>query len=115
MAEPTTDLYSAIIEQLFHSRYVAGAEEVAFQRHELETVAQQLGVPLPKNLGDVVYAFKYRRALPESIRTMAPPQKEWVIVNRGRSQYAFETRPAARIRPDPLLITVKVPMPRQAW
>lgn len=59
--------YGQIIERIFLSRYQTGAIEVAFERDDLITVAQELGIKLPKNLGDVIYSFRYRVDLPESI------------------------------------------------
>lgn len=62
-----------------------------------------------KNLGDVIYSFKYRASLPKSILEKAPANTEWVIKNIGHSQYAFELVSEARIHPDRMLLTTKIP------
>ena len=46
--------YAAIIEKIFVSRYKAGDNEIDFERAEFESFAKQLGVQLPKNLGDII-------------------------------------------------------------
>lgn len=101
--------YSAIIEYIFHERYIDGIERVEFKRTDFETTAETLGIKLPKNLGDVIYSFKFRTALPESIVNKAPSDKEWVIKNVGRGEYAFVATKVARILPDTMLLNVKVP------
>ena len=81
---------------------------IPFEREEILSVASELDIEV-KNPGDVVYAFKYRRALPDSIREQAPEGKEWVIANRGRGKYAFEARSDSRILPDEQLTFTKIP------
>lgn len=62
----------------------------------MERTAQELGVKLPKNLGDIVYSFRYRVNLPPEIQALAPEGKAWIIRPAGRSRYRFvavENRP----------------------
>ena len=66
------NVYAQIIEHIFFSHYEEGAFEVDFDREEIGAVAAELGVKVPKNPGDVVYSFRFRDALPESIRAKAP-------------------------------------------
>lgn len=79
--------YAQILEHIFLSKFKPGATEVQFERQDLEDVAATLGIELPKNLGDVIYSFRHRNELPESIASKAPAGKMWVITSRGRSQY----------------------------
>ncbi len=67
--------YSQIIERVFFRHYEPQLDEVCFDRDELVQVARELQVPLPKNLGDVIYTFRYRGSLPDSVRVTAPPGK----------------------------------------
>lgn len=101
--------YTQIIERIFESRYEAGAREVTFEREDIEHAAQELGIKLPKNLGDVVYTFRYRSALPESIRAKAPEGEGWIIRPAGPSRYRFVATPLVAITPNPLLAETKVP------
>lgn len=71
--------------------------------------AEELGIGLPKNLGDVVYSFRYRTILPESVRAQAPEGQEWIIRPAGRSRYRFVATAFATIRPNELLAETKVP------
>ena len=100
---------SQIVENIFLENYVAGDTVVLFARADIEKTAAKLQIELPKNLGDIVYSFKYRTQLPEGIRKTAPSGQSWVIVGKGRAQYAFELRPVSKIRPDTLLPVTKVP------
>ena len=63
--------YERIIEHIFLAHYEPGMEEVPFEREAILTAAEQLGIALPKNLGDVVYSFRYRTELPEAVRAAA--------------------------------------------
>lgn len=49
--------YTQIIEKLFFNHYQEGANEVVFERSEMEDIASKLGIKLPKNIGDVIYAI----------------------------------------------------------
>ena len=100
---------SQIIEAVFLENYVAGDTVIPFTRADLEDAAAKLQIKLPKNLGDIVYSFKYRAQLPEAVRRTAPSGQFWVIVGKGRAQYAFELKPMSKIRPDTLLPVTKVP------
>ncbi len=101
--------YSQIIAKIFETKFREGRRAIRFERTEIVNAARDLGIELPKNLGDVIYSFKFRNQLPDSIKETAPDDKEWVIVNRGRSQYAFELKGTSRILPDPMLTITKIP------
>ena len=101
--------YSRLVEDIFISKYKENDERVDFERTDLEATAEKLRIQLPKNLGDVIYSFKYRTDLPETITSKAPEGKEWVIENVGRAKYAFVATSLARIVPDTMLISIKIP------
>lgn len=56
--------YDDIISGIFFDRYKAGAASVRFERDDLAAKAQQLKIAVPKNLGDIIYSYKYRKSLP---------------------------------------------------
>ena len=101
--------YSQIIEQIFFTYYQEGAKEVQFERSDIEQVAQKLDIKLPKNLGDVIYSFRYRATLPEKIRAKAPPGEAWIIRPAGRAVYRFVSVPDSPIVPQPMLAHTKIP------
>ena len=101
--------YSRIIESIFFERYRSGDAVVPFSRDDISRAAERLGIPLPKNLGDVVYSFRHRNPLPDSIVSEAPAGRSWVIVGKGQAKYAFELKAEAKIQPDPMLPVIKVP------
>lgn len=84
-------------------------DSIAFDRTELEDAAVLLGVKLPKNLGDVIYSFRYRNPLPAQILKTQPDGMEWVIEGAGRAKYEFRLVRVNRIEPNPNLVTTKIP------
>lgn len=109
MPKSNKNRYTQLIEDIFKSRYKAGDNRVEFIREDIETTASRLSIKLPKNLGDLIYSYKFRSALPESIRITSDNDKEWVIKNIGRAKYAFVQLTNARILPDNMLMAIKIP------
>lgn len=107
MAEPNR--YMQIIERIFLSIHKKGEQEVLFSRSDIEKAASQLNIRLPKNLGDVIYSFRYRVPLPSSILKRAPKGKEWIIRPAGRGKYRFVATKVAQITPTKHLAETKVP------
>lgn len=107
--DSSTNRYARIIERIFFSHYRAGAEQFIFSREEIVRVAKELGIKLPKNLGDVIYSFRYRTALPAIVREKAPPGKEWIIRPAGRAKYRFVSTAISTIIPSQNLAETKVP------
>ncbi|KAB2927840.1 MAG: hypothetical protein F9K25_13450 [Candidatus Contendobacter sp.] len=101
--------YTKLIEDIFDQNYREDAEEVAFKRDDLVKTAEKFGIKLPKNLGDVVYSFRYRANLPASIRQRAPAGLEWVIRPMGQANYQFSLASMPRIIPNSLLVETKIP------
>src|SRR6266571_8935967 len=92
--------HQQIIERIFFWYYKDGDREVIFERADMERAAQELGIDLPKNLGDIPYTFRYRGTLPESIRSKAPVGKHWIIRGAGRSRYRFALSDQPEIIPN---------------
>lgn len=105
----TKNRYDAIIEKLFESHYSQNKDFFDFTRDEFEKTATKLEIKLPKNIGDVLYSFRYRKDLPQSITKTAHEGREWIIEGVGRAKYRFRMASANRIIPNTNLITVKVP------
>ena len=101
--------YAAIIENIFFSHYKPGLKEFQFARTEIVSVAKDLGVELPKNLGDLIYSFRYRYELPQAILSTAADGLEWIIEGSGQALYRFKLTKLSRIVPREDLITIKVP------
>lgn len=101
--------YAEIVSEVFRKRYVKGAKALPFARDEFEAVANEKGIKLPKNLGDAVYSFKYRVALPESIAKTAPEGFEWIISGAGIAKYEFRLVRPLNISPRENQLVVKIP------
>jgi hypothetical protein len=106
---PEPNRYTQIIERIFLSHYKKGDSEVPFEREDIVRVAHELGVRLPKNLGDVIYSFRYRTQLPKSVTSRAPKNHQWIIRSSGRALYKFVATKAVEIVPSPMLAETKVP------
>lgn len=105
----SSNAYRQLIGKIFLERYSTGATVVEFDRDDIPQAAEQLGLPRPKNLGDVVYALRYRTKMPESILELQPLGMEWVIEGAGRAKYRFVLVPLNRIVPRRDLQTISIP------
>ena len=103
--------YEVIIEHIFLSSYVEGDRQVRFQRQDIADAAGSLGLEVPpRNLGDVVYSFRYRkRPLPQSIIDKAPTGLSWVIMPDGIAKYVFVAMAFTDIKPNERLAETKIP------
>jgi hypothetical protein len=110
MAKPAAaNRYQALIEGIFFDLYAKGLTTFEFDRVEIETKAKELDIELPKNLGDLIYSFRFRSALPERILATQPKGREWIIEGAGRARYRFKLVTETRIRPRDELVTIAVP------
>jgi len=101
--------YSAILEHIFTSKFKAGVRQVDFEREEIETVARRLRIKLPKNLGDLIYSFRYRADLPERIRRAAGEGETWIIRPTGKARYRLVLVSDKPLHPNANLAITKVP------
>jgi hypothetical protein len=101
--------YSALIEKIFFDRYSNGDRLVEFERVEIETAAAQLGISLPKNLGDVLYSFRFRTPLPGRILATQPSGMEWLITMAGKGKYRFILFSLSRVTANKDLMLIAVP------
>jgi DNA modification methylase len=100
--------YDQLVERVFFKNYAEGAREVRFEREEFVATAEELGIKLPKNLGDIVYSYRYRNKLPARIRELLGPDEEWLIRSEGRAKYVFVKSAFHEISPNPRLSRIKV-------
>lgn len=101
--------YSQLIESIFSKYFQDGMNEITFAREEMEQAAKELKIILPKNLGDVLYTFRYRAALPESITSTAPDGFEWIIRPAGRSKYKLALVQQSIVVPSNMMAETKIP------
>lgn len=101
--------YSQLLTSIFGRRYAAGMNEIPFERTELTQAAEELGIALPKNLGDILYSFRYRTPLPDSIQVKAPEGYEWLIRPAGRGSYRFVLVKQSAVIPSEILVETKIP------
>jgi hypothetical protein len=101
--------YTQIIETIFFKYYQEDSSEIAFKRSDIVQVARELDITLPKNLGDIIYSFRYRATLPETIIQKAPKGYEWVIRPAGRARYKFSLTTQTAIIPTSMLVETKIP------
>jgi len=103
-----TNRYSQIIEQIFFRYYKKGASEFEFPREDIEDAAVSLDIKLPKNIGDLIYSFRYRTPLPDSIVKLAPKGQHWIIRPVGRAKYQFALAKKSLLVPNEMLAEIKI-------
>ena len=101
--------YEAIIEKIFSDHHKNGVKEFKFEREEIATAAIDLGIETPKNLGDVIYTYRYRAKLPQPIVDTLPKNKHWLILGDGDARYRFRLSNLAYIEPTVGLMVRKIP------
>ena len=101
--------YSQIIEAIFLKHFEKGTSEILFERSDIIRAAEKLSIKLPKNIGDILYSFRYRTQLPESIAEKAPSGTEWIIRPAGRALYKFVLASKSSIVPSTMLAETKIP------
>jgi hypothetical protein len=101
--------YSQIIEAIFFKYFQKGSKEIPFERSDIVTTAKKLRIKLPKNLGDLLYSFRYRTPLPNSIVEKAPKGFQWIIRPAGRARYKFVLATESAIVPSKILAETKIP------
>jgi len=80
--------YEALIEKIFFDSYSDGATEFEFKRADLKEAAASLKINLPDNLGDVIYAFRFRVTFlePHDLQPSEPSsnngQRDWADRDR---------------------------------
>lgn len=109
--------YKKIILQVFRSHYSTAVNRFTFTRPELVQAAANIGVKLSeddeeesttKNIGDVVYTYRFRREFPEEILHTAPQGKMWIITGKGDGLYEFRLITTPVLNADPGLYETKV-------
>lgn len=98
--------YDRVIIDIFKRHYRKGLESFEFSRAELESVARKHGI---KNLGDIVYSFRFRNKMPAIVSKTATEGKHWAIKLAGRGKYRFKLGNLVRIVPSKALLKIKIP------
>ena len=91
------------------SHYSEELTEFEFNREEIIQTANTLDVKLPKNLGDVIYSFRFRTTFPREITDTEPQGLQWTINLVGKGKYKFILSKDNRIIPSPHMVEVKIP------
>jgi len=105
---PKINKYSEILLKIFNNHYKAGAKSFEFGREEVEQVAKSVGFGV-KNLGDLIYSFRFRTKMPPAITRTESKGLEWVIELAGRSKYRMSLTKINRIVPRKDAFEIKVP------
>ncbi len=109
MKKKPTNRYTQILERIFRNFYKADEKEFEFDRDDIVKTAAELKIGLPKNIGDILYSFRYRTELPDSISDKTPPGYHWVIRPAGRGKYKMALAVQSVISPSPLMVGIKIP------
>jgi len=96
--------YDEIIKELFDKLYKPQLTSLEFTKDQLVETCEKLGITV-KNIPDIIYTYRYRAELPESITQKG----NWVITGKGKGKYAFvklSRNPYAEIPTDLEIIPV---------
>jgi hypothetical protein len=107
--DPASNRYRVLIEHIFFEHWAEGATDFEFERAEIEAHAAKEKIALPKNLGDLIYSFRFRYPLPNKILETQPEGLEWIIEGAGRARYRFRLVKITRIVPSENLVTIAIP------
>lgn len=77
--------YSRVIEFLFQKESGIETQVVEIKRDDFNDACNKLNIAVPRNLGDIIYSFRYRNPLPDSVLAKAPAGKSWIIMPGGRN------------------------------
>ncbi|QTA80489.1 Uncharacterized protein dnl_27940 [Desulfonema limicola] len=100
--------YDKIIEKVFFDNY-SKTSKISFDREELALASKKLNIPRIKNLGDIVYSYRFRKDLPHTINETARTGCEWIIVGTGIGSYEFRLSQIAKIEPASNRQKIKIP------
>lgn len=118
MPEPKQSTYKSIILDIFKSHFktdrvfqgiIEPGEEFVFNRSEIVASAKRLKLKVPKNLGDLIYTFRYRSRLPQAILDTQPKGYGWMILGAGDGRYRFRLGKIVNIVPDINKSLCKIP------
>ncbi len=101
--------YGTVMLRIFREKRPANGDSFLFEREDIVRAANAEGIKLPKNLGDVVYSFRYRAKLPDEILATQPEGCEWIIEGAGKARYRFRLSRINRIEPRTDLAEIKLP------
>src|ERR1039457_5823183 len=104
-----TNRYKILIEKIFFDHWKKGKTEFEFARDEIKEKAAELKIALPDNVGDIVYSFRYRTTLPQSIIDTQQEGREWIIEGADRSRYRSKPVSLIRIRPREDMVRIAIP------
>jgi hypothetical protein len=103
------NMYGRILTAIFQRHWKRGVKCFEFERTEILELAAELDVAVPKNVGDLLYSFRYRNPLPAAIAKTADKGFEWIIQGSGRARYVMKQVKANRIVPRENLLAIKIP------
>lgn len=105
----TIGVYEQIVEKIFLDRFKKGTKSVEFEREDIPRAAKDLGLARPKNLGDVVSAYRFRKPMPAKVTATAPKGQEWTLRLTGHGRYSFTLGPIVDLSPSKAHFVTKVP------
>lgn len=92
--------YDAIIAEVFRKRRKRGKLRFEFTREDLTAAVHETGVGRPKNLGDVICTYRFRRRFPAAIADTASKGKMWIVTGKGDALYEFRLITQPNLSPD---------------
>lgn len=108
---PLDNRYVQIMRRLFERHAPAGkVTTFEWDRTELNEISKELGIALPKNIGDAIYAMRHGRdELPDAVKALAPKGKHWLLLPNGKGKYRFVAANHFVLEHNQYLKVIKIP------
>ena len=101
-------LYADVITSVFFKHFESDGTRFPFTRDDLLQAMMKMGLEvtgeekvIAKNIGDIIYSFRFRRDFPDKILKTAPKGKMWMILGKGDAQYEFRLITTPNLSADP--------------
>ncbi|MDC0706245.1 hypothetical protein [Priestia sp. AB] len=78
-----------LIKKIFFKYYKENDEIVKFERDDFIKASQEMNTSPPKNIGGVIYQYRYTSPLPKEILNTCKAGENWIIEGDGHAKYKF--------------------------
>ena len=100
--------FASVAERLFFGRYTGDVREITFGSADVAAAAEELGYSVVDQLSEFFIAYGFQQSLPRSIRSTAPRDFEWRVIDGAEGRYRFALRTNFRVVPDNTLVEYAV-------
>jgi hypothetical protein len=109
-------IYGDAIRTVFFNGFKKGINRFSFSRRDLLDAMKARGLliaarneeEIAKNIGDIIYTFRFRKSFPKEVLETAPSGKMWILLGAGDARYEFRLITIPSLAPDPNWFVTKL-------